>query len=528
MTRARPGRRRSRGTIDELPSGALRVRVYAGTDPVTGRRRDLVEIVPPGSKAARVAEEARTRLLNQVDEERQPRTNATVNQLLDQHFEMSTWERSTRETYAGYVGKHIRPLIGKVQISGFDARVFDSFYAELRRCRDHCGRKRYVDHRTPVPHDCDERCRMHQCRALGASTIRQVHFILSGALKRAVRWGWLTSNPIVWAEPPPAPKAKPRPPSAEEAGRILTEAWADPDWGTLIWLAIVTGVRRGELCALRWRDLDLSTGVIALSRSIGQRNRDTWEKDTKDHQHRRIALDPKTVEVLSEHRRRLEERCTALNVAPPVDAFVFSLEPDGSTYLRPNSVSERYSDLAERLGISTTLHKLRHYSATELIAAGVDIRTVAGRLGHSGGGTTTLRVYAAWVSESDQRAATNLGARMPARPAATSQGRNRAVATSSPHPYQVVATALRQQIDSGDVEQGTFLPSVKAIAAAHRVAVGTAHRAVAEIVEAGYAEVVPGRGTRVCRGSVSTTYLSPPIAGPSGQSSQSAPGVSGD
>jgi len=103
-----------------------------------------------------------------------------------------------------------------------------------------------------------------------------------GALKRAVRWGWISSNPIVFAETPPAPKAKPLPPSPEEAARILTEAWADPDWGTLVWLAIVTGVRRGELCALRWIDVDLSTGVISVSRSIGQRNRDTWEKDTKE------------------------------------------------------------------------------------------------------------------------------------------------------------------------------------------------------------------------------------------------------
>jgi len=93
---------------------------------------------------------------------------------------------------------------------------------------------------------------------------------------------------------------------------------------------------------------------------------------------------------------RVEERCTALDITPPADAFVFSLAPDNSTYMRPNSVSERYSDLADRLGILTSLHKLRHYSATELIAAGVDVRTVAGRLGHGGGGTTTLRVYAEW------------------------------------------------------------------------------------------------------------------------------------
>lgn len=68
--------------------------------------------------------------------------------------------------------------------------------------------------------------------------------------------------------------------------------------------------------------------------------------------------------------------------------------------------------MCARLGWDMHLHQLRHYSATELIAAGVDVRTVAGRLGHGGGGTTTLKVYSAWRSEADQRAASSLGTRM--------------------------------------------------------------------------------------------------------------------
>ena len=64
----------------------------------------------------------------------------------------------------------------------------------------------------------------------------------------------------------------------------------------------------------------------------------------------------------------------------------------------PHAVSSRYKDMAERLGIDTHIHALRHYSATKLLTAGIDLRTVAGRLGHGGGGATTLRVYAAWVA----------------------------------------------------------------------------------------------------------------------------------
>src|SRR5262245_35603495 len=109
--------------------------------------------------------------------------------------------------------------------------------------------------------------------------------------------------------------------------------------------------------------------------------------------------------------------------------------------------------MAKQLGIKTTLHKLRHYSATELINAGVDLRTVAGRLGHGGGGATTLRVYAAWLSEADQRAAAALAGRMPVNGStvAVEQDPNRSerkVHVPS-GPYAQIANDLRGAIRSG-------------------------------------------------------------------------------
>jgi hypothetical protein len=87
VTRSRAARRKQRGSIDELPSGALRVRVHGGEDPLSGKRHTLVEIIPAGPKAAAQAEAARTRLLAQVDERRNPRTSATLDQLLDRYLE---------------------------------------------------------------------------------------------------------------------------------------------------------------------------------------------------------------------------------------------------------------------------------------------------------------------------------------------------------------------------------------------------------------------------------------------------------
>jgi integrase len=131
---------------------------------------------------------------------------------------------------------------------------------------------------------------------------------------------------------------------------------------------------------------------------------------------RRVVLDPETAAVLEEHFARAQERVATLGEALSVNAFVFSAEPDNRLPLKPDTATQRYRRMATSLGINTTLKNLRHYTATELIGGGVDVRTVAGRLGHGGGGATTLRVYAAWTSEADQRAARTVSGRMPARP----------------------------------------------------------------------------------------------------------------
>jgi len=207
---------------------------------------------------------------------------------------------------------------------------------------------------------------------------------------------------------------QPDPPTVEEAGRIAVAAWEpDESWGTLVWLVMVTGVRRAELLALRWLHVDLVGGWLTVRRNYVRVKGRSIEKDIKTHQMRRLSLDPATVAVLAEHRARYDELCRRLEGEATSEAFLFSHEPTHDRPYNPSAVTQRYSEMCAALGINSHLHELRHYSATELLTAGVDLRTVAGRLGHGGGGgATTLKVYAAWVGESDRRAADILGGRM--------------------------------------------------------------------------------------------------------------------
>lgn len=488
-------RGRSRGGIERLASGALRAYVYAGVDPVTGRRHYLRETIPAGAGARKAAEKALRRLGNQVDEQRSPRTNATLDQLLDRYLETLDVGRTTHRMYTRYLEKHVRPFLGLTKAGAVGAEALDSLYAELRQCRDHCSGPRGTDHRTSREHTCDERCRPHRCRPLAPATIRHIHFVLNGAYSRGVRWRWVSINPVEFVSPPAKPPPDPQPPSAEDAARILKEAWRDPDWGALVWLTMTTGLRRGELCALRWSNVDLTAGTLTVRRAISQDGTHREDKDTKTHQQRRLVLDPETIAILGDLRDRCQERARALGVELRPEAFVFSLSPDGSTHLVPGSVSQRYGRLADRLDLDTHLHNLRHYSATELIAAGVDVRTVAGRLGHSGGGITTLRVYAAWLAEADQRAAGGLANRIPGRPEPPASDVERA-RTDPRTPRERLAIDLLQRISSGAVAVGEHLPGIKTLAAESGLSVSTVHRAFELLRDWGAVEGAPGERPR--------------------------------
>ncbi|MCG8918792.1 site-specific integrase [Actinokineospora sp. PR83] len=408
VARLETGRRR--GEIEQR-GNTLRVKVYAGTDPVTGKRIYFRETIQGTDRAA---QKKLTELIARVDKQRSTPSSVSLGYALDEWMRTSEIEDSTRETYEGYISRTIKPALGKQAMNKVSARSLENFYTDLRRCRARCDGKPYIEkHKKTNDHDClTVECKQHKCRGMVASTIRQIHSIISGTMNAALRWDWIDSNPAAIARRPRQKPPEPDPPSPKEAAALAKEAFMmDKDWGTLVWLVMTTGVRRGELCGLRFSRIDFDEGVIDLRRNWVRGK----EKDTKTHQSRRIALDTETVVLLRQQRDRVADRVREFGEEFTDDLFVFTgtRTPDHRQPYPPNAVSQRYKDMATRLDIDTHLHALRHYSATELLTAGVDLRTVAGRLGHGGGGATTLRVYAAWVAASDRKAAEILGSRMP-------------------------------------------------------------------------------------------------------------------
>lgn len=264
--------------------------------------------------------------------------------------------------------------------------------------------------RAMAKHDCAQSgCRPHVCKPLSPLTIRQIHAILSGAFGAAVRWEWIDRNPALSAK---LPKARPRRPSSPEPDVVAKLIATARDMGLellalYLWLAAVTGARRGELCALQWTDLDLDRGVVHIAYSYLVLTGVKMRKDTKTHQDRKLAIDEVTVTVLAERWQYVKEQLARAGVELPDTAYIFAHDPLGEPW-NPNWVTGKVAGVAAATGLKVNVKSLRHYSASQLLAGGIDLRNTAARLGHGSGGATTLRDYADPVTEVDRRAAAYL------------------------------------------------------------------------------------------------------------------------
>ena len=413
----------------KTPRGHIRKRgdryeiaVPLGRDPITKRYRYAYEYAGNEHDAERKRDE----LLERVAEGREPDSKATVAALLHRWMQVADLALSTRVTHEGYIRRTLLPVLGDWPLRKLQRRVdvIDQLYAHLRRCSALCDGRPYVEHRDNKRgrardgHDCRKAgCRPHQCHPMAPGSIRRLHSVLRTAFGYGVKWGWMDRNPAEHATPPRLPASDINPPDPAEAALLLDTALdEDPDFGAFLWLAMVTGARRGELCPIRWSDIGPDEQDLLVARAYVTRQGQKVIKDTKTHQRRRLSLDAVTVGILKELQGRRRTAAETAGVDFLEDGYVFTRDGFGEEPWLPDTVSQKFRRMRNGLGLACRLHDLRHYTATQLIAAGVDLRTVAGRLGHSGGGSTTLKVYAHWTRPADQHAAELLATQLQQQP----------------------------------------------------------------------------------------------------------------
>jgi integrase len=218
-------------------------------------------------------------------------------------------------------------------------------------------------------------------KSLSATTIRYHHAVIHKALQTAIKWGLLNYNAADGVDVPHSRQNEMQTWDEYEVNRFLETA-RDSHYYALFHTALFTGMRRSELLALQWRDIDFHQ--IYVNRSLHQL-RDgsyvfTQPKSAKSR--RTIALSPSSVLTLTEHKEKQEGLRAMLGIRLKNDDLVFST-PDGKP-LRPNTVTRAWAMLAAKAGVKPIrLHDARHSHASLMLRQGVHPKIVQERLGHS-------------------------------------------------------------------------------------------------------------------------------------------------
>jgi integrase len=385
----------------------FQVLVYAGLDPITGRQRYISRQVN-GSR--REAERLEARLKTQVADGGHVGTRArTLTEMVDIWLD---WRASngrdisprTLDDYRNLAVSKIAPGIGRHPLGKVNPRLLDAFYQQLRREGNAWARSRKRTDGTEIPR------RAGVAPGLSASRVHDVHVILSGALGLAARWGWIAQSPATVARPAMGRGVQRPLPTPEEVRELFAAVADDPEFAAFLRLSATTGLRPGEVCALRWVDVDPAEGRLSVTGNIvigkGLPEGYVRKPPKSDHGVRHLALDQTTAEQLREHQARRQAVAEEVGAVLAPEAFVFSCEPDSRQPIRPNTVAKRFTKKAKALRHSYTLYGLRHFMATQLGAV-ASANTVRSRMGH--GSLAITSIYAHPVEEADRAAAQYMG-----------------------------------------------------------------------------------------------------------------------
>lgn len=244
-------------------------------------------------------------------------------------------------------------------------------------------------------------------RPLSAGTIHCYHKVLSAVLARAMRWGYIDSNPASLVELPSIAGRQANYLDEEDVKRLFELLKDEPvKWRTLVTFAVLSGLRRGELAGLRWSDVDFVHCTIKIQQTSNYTpDAGTYTDTPKTRSSGRpLKLSRVAIMLLSEYQLWQNEQKEAFGDAwEDQDGRVFTA--DNGAPLMPDSITFWFSKFVERSGLpKVTLHGLRHTYASLMIAEGVPLIAVSKQLGHSQP-STTANIYAHAISAAEAKAA---------------------------------------------------------------------------------------------------------------------------
>ncbi|GBD17684.1 Transposase from transposon Tn916 [bacterium HR27] len=321
-------------------------------DPVRGRLRRISRIADTQREALKLLQKLREEHERGVLAHGRP---PTLGQFLHQWLEgrRPSLRPRTLDTYETVIRSRIVPVLGSLTLDKVTPAALQAAYSQLL------------------------------ARGLAPRSVVHAHRLLHRAFEDAVKWGLLGRNPCDLVDPPHAPRPTIQPFSLEEV-RVLLAACADDPIGPLVTVAVLTGMRLGELLGLQWGDIDWERGELSVARAI-QRSKGrgliTVEPKTATSR-RRVPLPPQALEALRVQRRRQLEQRLAAGPAWADGDWVFTTSL--GTPISPSDAHHAYQRLLERAWLPRRrFHDLRHTTATLLLTDGVHPKVVASLLGHS-------------------------------------------------------------------------------------------------------------------------------------------------
>ena len=304
----------------------------------------------------------------------------------------------SHERYAEIARKNIVPLLGQAKVLKLNALQISQAYAKALESGRRDGKG-----------------------GLSPRTVHHMHRVLKQALAEALRWNLLSRNPADAVDPP---KVSTRPMQTYDLAQTATliEAMRPTCMFVPTILAVLCGLRRGEITALRWRSVDLVACSVAIVESAEQTKAGVRYKEPKSGKTRNVRLSETVVEELKAWRLRQAEELLRVGVRPDGETFVVT-QVDGSS-LQPRSITHEWVRvLAAKKLPRIRFHDLRHAHATHLLGSGIHPKIASERLGHSKVGIT-LDLYSHVMPGMQEDAVAKLDAALKAAMAGKSRQKN--------------------------------------------------------------------------------------------------------